>query len=114
MTEPELKNKGGRPTKYNEEIVKKTIEYLENYKNLGEVIPTVAGLAVYLKIRKSTLYDWAEKYEEFSDTLETIKSIQEKDLMNQGLNNKFNAVITKLLLSTNHGYKDNTKIEFEI
>ena len=47
-----------------------------------------------------------EEYKEFSDALSMIHTSQEAGLLNNGLTGKFNAHITKLVLSK-HGYNDN-------
>ena len=100
---------GGRPTKYCQEIVDKAWEYIDNYKDHGDVIPSHAGMACVLDIGKSTLYDWAEDPDkEFSDILGKCNQKQEKVLLNGGLSNEFNAAITKLALGK-QGYSE--KIE---
>ena len=43
---------GGRPTKYCQEIVDKAWEYIEKYKDHGDVIPSHAGMACALDIGK--------------------------------------------------------------
>lgn len=103
---------GGRPTKYNEQILIDAEFYLENYEELGDVVPTVAGLACELKIARETVYDWASKpeYSQFSDTVKQIAVIQERKLVSGGLSNTMNAMITKLLLN-NHGYSEKTVVD---
>lgn len=102
----------GRPTKYNDELVAKAQNYLLNYADLGDVVPTVAGLACELKIARDTVYDWSsqEDKEIFSDIVKGIASEQERMLINGGLSNTMNAMITKLLLSK-HGYAESQKID---
>lgn len=102
----------GRPTKYNDEILQQAKNYLEDYEELGDVVPTVAGLACELKIARDTVYDWASKPENtiFSDTVKQIAVIQERKLVSGGLSNTMNAMITKLLLN-NHGYSEKTVVD---
>jgi len=97
----------GRPTDYNESILEKANNYLENYKDEGDVIPSIAGLACVLKIARSTIYDWAKQEDKkaFSDILDDILSKQERVLMNKGLDGEFNSAIVKLALGK-HGYSD--------
>lgn len=104
--------KAGRHTDYSQEILDKTKEYLEKYEELKEVIPTVAGLASYLKIARSTIYEWIgqEDKQAFSDILEGILSEQEKTLINKGLRGVFNSTITKMMM-TKHGYRDESKTD---
>ena len=101
-----------RPTKYNKEIIEKTKYYLEHYEDEDDVIPSIAGLAVYLKIRRETLHEWAKDKdkEEFSNTLGEILSKQERVLANKGLKGDFNPTITKLMMA-NHGYSDKQQQE---
>jgi len=97
----------GRPTKYNEDILTKSKEYLSNYAELGDPVPTIAGLACELNVSRGTLYDWAaeEEKEEFSNILEAIMAKQERVLAGKGLTGDFNPNITKMML-TKHGYSD--------
>jgi hypothetical protein len=102
------KSKAGRPSKYNDEILTKAKDYIENYeKNYDDVIPSVAGLAVVLKVARDTIYDWAKQTEksQFSDTLDELLAVQERVLFNKGLSGDFNSNIVKLALG-NHGYSD--------
>lgn len=102
------KNKIGRPAAINDETIVKAKDYLYGgYEKDGGVIPSVAGLACYLGIGRSTIYDYQKAYpkSEFSDILEGIAAMQENKLLNGGLKGEFNATITKLML-TKHDYSD--------
>ena len=104
----------GRPTKYDPvKTLEATREYIEKYQTLGneEVIPTIAGLSVHLKISRETIYDWAkdEKKERFSDIIGELMAKQELALMSGGLGGNFNPTITKLAL-TKHNYSDKQEI----
>jgi hypothetical protein len=101
-----------RPTKYNEKVLEDAKYYLENFEELGDIIPTVAGLACELKVHRDTVYDWAkqEGNEQFSDTVKQISVVQERKLLNGGLSNSMNAMITKLVLN-NHGYSDKQQVD---
>ena len=101
------KHAGGRPTKYTPELLEAAQEYLENYIEAGDVIPSIAGLAVVLKVRRETLHVWAKEQgkEEFSNMLGDLLAKQESVLMNNGLDGTFNSNITKLVLGK-HGYHD--------
>lgn len=95
----------GRPTKYNEDMLDKALDYLENFMSYGDAVPSHAGLACELNVNKQTIYNWAKDHPEFFDTLEAIKERQERLLVNGGLTNEFNGTITKLMLA-NYGYSD--------
>lgn len=102
-----------RPTKYTPEIIEKARKYLSDYSkdDIGHVMPSVVGLAVYLNISKSTVYDWAgQEDNEFSDIVSQCNDMQELVLMNKGLTGETNASITKLILGK-HGYSDKQATE---
>jgi len=100
-----------RPQEYNEKVLEQTKDYLENFRVYGDVIPSVAGLALHLNKARSTVYEWRqhEDKQEFADILHNILSLQEKLLINNGLTGEFNSNITKLVLGK-HGYTDKTDI----
>ena len=104
--------KRGRPTKYSEEIIKKTRSYIENYRNFGEVIPSIEGLALVLKVNRDTIYEWKNKFKEFSDMVEALQLKQTKLLLNLGLLNKINPSIAKLLLAK-QGYTEKQEMEIK-
>ena len=103
----------GAPTKYNDKIIEKTIDYIENFAKYGEqIVPSIAGLCNILNVGKSTVYDWAlqEDKKDFSDTLERLQQKQEILLLTGGLSNTYNSTITKLMLC-NHGYSDKSEVD---
>jgi len=102
----------GRPTKYSQEILDKTIEYCNGGYKVDEVIPSIAGLSVWLGITRDTVRLWSKDLdkEEFSAIVAEILALQERTLLKGGLTEDFNASITKLLL-TKHGYSDTQRIE---
>lgn len=109
MTKGE-KKKLGRPSELAECLIKAKEYLLGGYEAFGDVVPSVAGLACYLGKSKSTVNKYAVDNADFSDTLESIKTIQENKLLNGGLTNSFNPTITKLMLS-NHGYSEKQEID---
>lgn len=99
-----------RPTKLTDELAQKAKKYAKDgYLTADEVIPTIAGLAVYLGVSRSTLYEYKKLDNEFSDTLEMILQNQERLLINRSLTGDFNATIAKLMLA-NHGYNDKQEV----
>ena len=102
----------GRPTKYNQEIVKKAQHYLDNYEEHGHVIPSAAGLSLVLGLSRETLRLWSkdEDKKEFLGILDRINQKQECVLINNGLNGTFNSNIAKLVLGK-HGYQDRQQQE---
>lgn len=105
----------GRPSLLDEELLEKAKHYMiEGYKEIENIVPSVAGLCCYLGVSKSAVYVWSEKSEanlkdhirvEFMDTLDAIQAKQEMLLINGGLSQAFSGTITKLMLA-NHGYSD--------
>lgn len=104
----------GQPTKYNKQKLETTLDYIKNYADYEDVIPSVAGLAVVLEVSKKTLYNWAEVKEnsQFLHALSRLATSQERRLLNGGLSGSYNPTITKLIL-TNHGYTDRPKEDFD-
>lgn len=100
----------GRPTDYNQSVIDAAEDYIENYEDHGDAIPSVAGLSCVLGVSKSTVYLWKSDYPEFSDTLNRLSAAQERKALNNGINGVFNPTITKLVLA-NHGYSDKQEIE---
>ena len=95
-----------RPTKYTPEIIVQALEYIENYKDYGDVIPSIAGMACELKVAETTLYDWAKQEEnQFSNILAQCKISQQRVLLNGGLGGEMNSNIVKLVLGK-HGFHD--------
>ena len=104
--EPVKKN--GRPTKYTDQVLRKTEEYLTNYKETGDLIPSIAGLSQEIDITRETIHVWSndKNKKKFSDMIQRLKAIQERSLLTGGLSSEFNTRIAQLCLSK-HGYHDN-------
>lgn len=95
-----------RPTDYNLGILEQARVYLKNLP-ADEVVHSIEGLAEFIGIARSTIYDWAsqEDKKEFSDILDEVKEKQAKTLVNMGLKGVFNSKITTVMLSK-HGYRE--------
>lgn len=94
------------------ERVERARWYVEGgWKEEGDVVPTVAGLACVLKVARSTVYEWANESRSFSDIHAELMAIQERQLVNGGLAGGFNSAVTKVMM-TKHGYTD--KVEQDI
>ncbi|MGK4231240.1 DNA-packaging protein [Providencia hangzhouensis] len=104
------KTKMGRPSKFAESLVKAKEYLMGGYETVGDVIPSVAGLACYLGVSRKTVYEWVKESTDLSDTLEGILAMQENKLINKGLNGDFNPTITKLMLA-NHGYSEKQEVD---
>jgi len=101
-----------RPTILNDSLEASIQEYLNAYKNIGQVVPSVVGLCNFIGVSKSTIYTWKEDKASdiLLDTLEEINEIQHIMLVSGGLSNAMNATIVKLMLS-NHGYSEKSEID---
>ena len=102
----------GRPTKYSAELQAQVQNYLENYEEYDDLIPSIAGLSCAIGVSKDTLNEWSKHEDKpnFSVTFKAIKHKQERVLLNKGLGGVFNSTITKLALC-NHGYSDKQSTE---
>ncbi len=99
-----------RPTKLTDELTAKAAEYLDRYEELEEPVPSVAGLACFLKVARSSIYLWSKGEGPFSDIVDDIHSKQEQKLLTGGLLGNYNPSIAKLML-TKHGYSDKQQQE---
>lgn len=119
----------GRPTKYRPEMCAMADEYLatckvdvENYvKTDGDRstsyqriihvnLPKLEGFSEFLDVDHSTMLVWEKEHDEFSEALTKIRRAQHNMLVNGGVSGEFNPVITKLMLSSNHGYKEKSDV----
>lgn len=113
--------KMGRPTKLTAEFIENAEEYMQIWNtDLEELIPSIAGLAVYTKVSRESLHSWSNKEwpegisdeikGNFSDIIKDLSATQELKLMNGGLSNQFNSTITKLILHK-HGHTEKTEVD---
>lgn len=104
-TQLTVKNKGGRPTKYNTGLIVKVEEYFKTVGREQTELPSVEGMAEYLDISKETLYQWGKKHNEFSDAIKRVAQKQKKQLMDDGMygGKEVNAAMAIFLLKVNHG-----------
>lgn len=102
----------GRPTKYDDMMLAKAQLYLDTYKEQGDVVPTLVGMALALDVATNTLYNWAENEvsAEFLSIFTRVEQMQHRILVNQGLVGAFNPAITKMML-TKHGYSDKAEVD---
>lgn len=113
--------KMGRPTKLTADFIERAEEYMEIWAtDLEELIPSIAGLAVYTKVSRESLHSWSNKEwpegvddkikRNFSDIVKDLAATQELKLMNGGLGGTMNPAITKLILHK-HGHSEKTEVD---
>jgi hypothetical protein len=100
---------GGRPTTYNEEIIAKAYDYLEN---CPDVIHTVVGLCIHMGRAKSLVYQWIKQDDkvELSDIVAAVNELQEQKLILGSITNDLNASISKMMLSK-HGHVEIKEVD---
>ena len=102
-------NPVGRPTKYSDDLQAQAEEYILSYEDLGELVPTIVGLAIHLDVTTKTIYNWAtEEKPEFLRIFTRVEQLQHRTLVNGGLAGTFNPAITKMMM-TKHGYDEKAK-----
>lgn len=124
----------GRPTKYDPIYCEKVDEYLyirvdeetdwtkssfsgkessgDSWEHRVKVkLPTLDGFAKFIDVDRSTLYEWKEKYADFSHSLDKILIEQKERLIDMGLSGDYSPTIAKLILSSNHGMKEKTETD---
>lgn len=85
-------------------LIKETQHYFESLKK--DQLPTLSGLAIYLKITPATLKNYALTYSNFNELLEVLINAQEENLIQKALNNKINVGFAQFLLKAKHNYID--------
>lgn len=111
-------NTGGRPTKYNRTILKKTKAYFKEYLADAERTPMLGELALILGIHRDTLHDWYTKKKpdgtlqrpEFSDLIKMIQTLQEVRMYQNGFV-KDKPLFEMFVLRTQHGHVETTRSE---
>lgn len=100
-----------RPTKHSKAMEKKALEYIENFKDHGDEIPSYGGMARVLKVGIQTLYDWVDQDRgQFPYIFALCMEEQKRTLLNNGLNGSFNSAIARLVLGK-HGFQEKTATE---
>lgn len=105
----------GRPRKYGDEIIADGWKYVyDGWKETGQKIPSLVGLALYLGVVSSTVHKWREDDDkpDFSDICQCVMDLQHESLLSNGLIGAFSAPMAKMIL-TKHGYADATDVKNE-
>lgn len=108
ILEPPERHAGGRPSKYSDEMNKKSQEYLEG-KIQTEDIPYIEELAIELKVHRETILNWSNENSEFFDTIKALEDFQKFKLQKESLRGKYNATAAIFQLKANHGMIETEK-----
>jgi hypothetical protein len=122
-------NNPGRPPKYRPEMcltvdaylagcVTKIEDYVKSegtnstsYQRIVKPnIPKLEEFAGTLGVVYTTILEWEKLYPDFHKVLDQIREAQEKILIEGGLSGDFNPMITKLILSAKHGYRERSDV----
>jgi|TARA_B100002003_G_C13892703_1_gene435251 hypothetical protein len=92
----------GRPSKYNEQILISAIAYVEEAVS-SKSTPFIEELALHLGVSDDTIVEWAKLHEDFSATIQKLKTYQKLCLLKGGLEKRYHANFALFLLKANHG-----------
>lgn len=105
---------GGRPTKYNPDVIKKTLEkYLTTCGREQTKLPKLTEFYRLLAIDEDTGNAWQSKYPEFSVACKRITDAQKEELIDDGLfgGREVNPGMAIFLLKVNHGMVEKTNVD---
>jgi hypothetical protein len=63
----------------------------------------VEDFAKFIKVSRKSIYNWRKEHDDFDEALDKINNEQYLRLVGGGLAGTYNPVISKLMLSSNHG-----------
>ena len=95
----------GRPTKYKSNTPAQVRKYTQKCLKNDE-FPTIAGLAIKLRVGTRTLYDWEKIHPDFSQTMEALRDTQKHLLITNGITGIYNTRFSMFLLRANHGIRE--------
>ena len=73
-------------------------------------LPTIEGLALYIRTSKTLCLTWELQHPEFTQVLAELRMKQAQALIENGLAGRFNPELTKVLLAA-HGYRETIEIK---
>ncbi len=101
-----LYNKGmttlGRPTKYDQTMLRKAQGYVQHCQKMKEM-PFIEELALELDLCDDTIVEWSKKHSEFSATVKRLKMLQKLYLKRGALEKRLHPSLAIFLLKANHG-----------
>lgn len=99
--------KTGRPTKYNEDVLQATKEYLEQHLANKQSVPYIEEISLQLHIDDDQLNNYTKLYPDFHATIKEIKKLQRVRLFKHTLQNNPAGAIFQL--KANHGLMEAEK-----
>ncbi len=113
IVEVKEKNVGGRPSKYNEEMLMKAKDYYDlcsGKKDGKKRMPFIEELAMECSVNDETITEWTkiDGNEEYSATIKNIKNLQKLRTVQQGYGAK-NPTFAIFMLKANHGMMETEK-----
>lgn len=105
-------SEAGRPTSYNQVIINKAQEYLDQCMAHDAGLPSIVDLCLHIGINKATVYRWRKDEDKaiFCDILDRVEMMQESSLIKNGLSGDYNSTIAKMMM-TKHGYSDKQELD---
>lgn len=119
----------GRPSAYDPKYIDMVDEYLSTcgeeedvfHKTVGESsnsyervwkvkLPKIEDFAMMIGVNKTTLYEWENVHPQFSNALDKIRGKQHQMLIDGATSGRYNSTISKLILSSNHGYREKSDV----
>lgn len=106
----EVKNKGGRPTKYKEEYCEKVIEVMREGASKVEFCAEIG-------ISKQTFYEWLGIHKEFSDSVKVAELLSQAWWERKGRQATFNSEgfnATSYIFNMKNRFKDDWRDKQEV
>jgi hypothetical protein len=103
----------GQPTKYNELVIPKLVEYILSCSREQTELPTIEGFANSIDVDPDTIDNWCKDHVEFFGAIKKLKCKQKNQLMNDGLygGKEVNQAMAIFLLKANHGLIEKSAVD---
>jgi len=89
------------------QLIQLANEYINQLAINTKQLPTISGLAIYLKVNRTYLYELASNNPELADIMDNIELLQEEYCLTRGITNQANPIFSMFLLKSKHNFKDN-------
>lgn len=112
------KNPIGRPSKYDPKYCKEIVDFFdvkltkkENNRTIGNELPQFIDFAISIGVCTDTLVEWCKIHKDFSVAYSTAKKLQERLIVANSIQNRYNPYFAQFLLKNNHGWKERQEVE---